>query len=72
MPTSPLILQALYDRALEEEIGIAFRVENRRLFINKLYAFRKESREPQYDNIIIYSPNTGEIFMVKKTVELES
>ncbi len=69
---SPLTYLPLFDRALDEEIGIAFMVDiPRESFRNELYKARKMSGDPRYKDLIIFCPNNGEIFIAKKAVELD-
>lgn len=70
--TSPMVLQALWDRALVEEFGIRFSVDGKstQSFINELYAWRKDADDPRYEAIIIFVPNDGKVYMAKKATEL--
>lgn len=73
---SPHAWVALWERALAEEIGIAFTVSGvtREYFRNMLYEARKASGDPRLDSLITFTPNApcdGEIWICKKAVELE-
>ena len=63
---------ALWERASQEEIGIAIEVEPGKfqIVMNKLYNVRKE--QGGFEDIMICAPpGKKELWMVKKTVELE-
>jgi hypothetical protein len=70
---SPLTWLPLWERALEEEIGIAFKPEGlpRESFRNILYEARKQSGDPRLEGLIMFLPNNDEIWICKKQVELE-
>lgn len=68
---------ALWERALDEEIGIAFSVSGveRTYFRNMLYEARKAAKDPRLDALIMFLPageHSHEIFICKKAVELEA
>lgn len=74
---NPLTWLPLLDRALEEEIGIAFPVSGipRDHFRDQLYQARKAAADPKYDALILFAPggeHTDEIWICKKEVELGS
>lgn len=63
----------LWHRALDEEIGIAFTVSgcSREYFRNELYEARSDSKDPRLQELIMFLPNNGEIWICKKSVEME-
>ena len=68
---------ALWERALAEEIGIAFVVSGveREYFRNMLYEARKASGDHRLDSLIMFLPAgevSHEIWICKKAVELEA
>ena len=69
---NPLTWLPLWERALDEEIGIAFSVSGctNEYFRNELYAARKASKNPALDDLIMFMPNNGEIWICKKAVEM--
>lgn len=76
---SPLTWLPLLERALDPavEIGIAFAVYGvrREYFRNTLYEARKASANSAFDELIIFlpaAPHDNEIWVCKKTVELEA
>jgi hypothetical protein len=62
----------LFHRALDEEIGIAFTVSGctREYFRKELYEARDDAKDPQLQELIIFLPNNGEIWICKKSVEM--
>jgi len=75
----PSIYLPLFDAAIGEEIGIAIPVSGctREYFRNELYAARKHYKETtfddndRYDVIMIFLPNNDEVWLCKRTVELD-
>ena len=72
---NPLTYLPLWQRALEHEIGIAFKVLNveRRYFANTLYEARKLAADPALMDLIMFQPAApydNELWICKKTVEL--
>ncbi len=67
----PEIALALWHRACESEIGIAIRSKAKPFLKSELYRIRKESGNPELEKIIIIDPKGDELFMVKKTTELD-
>jgi hypothetical protein len=70
---SPLTWVPLLERALREEIGIAFPVSGvtREYFRNQLYEARNAAKNPAFDNLIIFLPNDNRIWICRKAVELD-
>lgn len=70
---SPLTYLPLWTRALDEEIGIAFSVSGvtREYFRNTLYEARKLSGDPRLQELIMFLPNNGEIWICKKSVSMD-
>jgi len=73
---SPLTWLPLWTRALDEEIGIAFRISGvtREYFRNELYAAKKQSADPRLADLIMFLPagdHTDEIWICRKAVELD-
>lgn len=70
---SPLTWLPLWTRALDEEIGIAFSVSGctREYFRNTLYEARKASGDPRLQELIMFLPNNGEIWICKKSVSMD-
>lgn len=70
---SPLTWIPLFERALDEEIGIAFTVDgiDRKYFISELYEARKQSKDPRLNGLIVFQPNNNEIWICKKEVEMD-
>ena len=72
MPSLPdEIGLALWTRACAAEIGIAIKTRSKPFLKSELYRIRKESGLSEFDSIIICDPKGEEIFMVKKTTEVE-
>lgn len=71
---SPLTWLPLWHRALDPavEIGIAFSVSGctREYFRNELYEARKQAKDPRLEELIMFLPNNGEIWICKKSVEM--
>ena len=72
---SPLTWLPLYERALSQEIGIAFKISgvDRNYFRNTLYECRKAANDPRLDDIVMFLPagdHSDEIWLCKKQVEL--
>jgi hypothetical protein len=73
---NPLVWLPLFNRALEQEIGIAFRISGtpRTTFRNTLYECKKAAMDPRLDDIVMFLPggdHTDEIWLCKKQVELD-
>lgn len=76
MRPSPLTWLPLYERALDQEIGISFKVSgvDRGYFRNTLYECRKLANDPRLDDIVMFLPagdHSDEIWLCKKQVELD-
>lgn len=65
------LLLSLWNRALEEEIGIKFKVNGveRHVFATRMYDARKGL--PELEALILFQPNNDFIYIAKKAVELE-
>lgn len=63
----------LWLRALDQEIGICITVRkgHRRLFINALYAARKESLNPALGELMVFQPGEDLVYIARKSVELD-
>lgn len=69
---TPETLCALYDRALDEEIGICVTVTHPKIFRHDLDAAIRASGDPRYRDIITFIPNIPDtVFIAKKSTELE-
>jgi hypothetical protein len=73
---SPLTYLPLWQRVLECEIGIRFRVAGieRTSFRNTLYEARRAAQDPSLSDLIMFlpaPPHDDEIWICKKTVELD-
>jgi hypothetical protein len=73
---SPITWLPLWERALDEEIGIAFEVTGCDLpyFRGELYQCRKMAADPRLDDLCIMIPGgevAGEIWICKKMVEVD-
>lgn len=74
---SVLTYLPLWQRALEDEIGIRFVVAGveRSYFRNTLYETRQASGDPQLEDLIMFlpaAPFDNEIWICRKAVELEA
>ncbi len=63
---------SLWRQATQAEFGIRFQVSDRRGIQAILYKARKAEGDPSLDAIMMVMPKGDEIWLVKKTVELES
>lgn len=73
---APVTWLPLWQRALELEIGIRFRVSgiNREQFRDYLYTARKESGDPSLQDLMMFLPGgeaVDEIWICKKQVSLD-
>jgi len=67
------VLMMLWQRAVEEEIGIGIEVTEgeRRWFVNNLYRVRQEFGDEELEKIILFQPpKENEIFLCKKQTSL--
>jgi len=71
---SPLTWLPLWERALDLEIGFAFKVSGctREYFRNELYKAKSMSGDPRFAELIMFLPNNDEIWICKRAVELEA
>lgn len=74
---SPLTWLPLFERALDEEIGIAFIVGGvpRDDFRRRLYETRTAAGDPRLDELILFAPaapHDNEIWICKKAVEMDA
>ncbi len=74
---NPLTYLPLWQRALECEIGIRFRLSGveRPTFRNTLYEARKAAQDPALQDLIMFlpaAPHDDEIWICKKMVELDA
>ena len=69
---SPLTWLPCWERALDCEIGIAFKVTGvtREYFRNMLYEAKKLAGDPRLDALIMFLPNNDEIWICKREVEI--
>lgn len=71
MPSND-ILGAFFNRALEEEIGIGVKVTMDHVqFRDALYVCRKAVGDKRWDEIMIFMPNDGRVWLVKKSTEMK-
>jgi hypothetical protein len=73
---SPITWLPLWERALDEEIGIAFKLSGatRDYFKGELYACRKMAADPRLDDLCLMMPGgevSDEIWICKKMVEVD-
>lgn len=64
---------AAWDRALSEEIGIRIRPPegtDKRQFVNGLYKARQDAKNPDHEKLMLFQPNNGEVWIVKKATEV--
>lgn len=72
MPRNPSIYIPLWERALESEIGIAVVCNKPQLLKVELYRARELAQRPEFDDIIMFLPASGEeVFLCRKTVEID-
>jgi len=57
--------------ALDEEIGILIRTNDRIKLVNTLYDARKEAADPELEALMICQVSEDTIFIAKKATELE-
>ena len=75
---SALTWTYLFERALDEEIGIAFAIGGgitRETFRHDLYQCRKASGDPRYNELVLFTPNAphdNEIWICKREVEMDA
>jgi len=74
---SPLTYLFLFNHALDQEIGIAFTISGvpRKAFANELYKARKQSADPRYEELVLFSPaspHDNEIWLCRKGVEIDA
>lgn len=74
---SPLVYLPYLTRALDVEIGLAIPVSGvtATYFRNTLYECRKAANDPRLDALIMFlpaAPHDNEVWVCKKTVELEA
>lgn len=68
---SPDILAAFWNKACEAEIGIKVKVNiDRERFRADLYAIRKAMAKPEWDEFILFLPNDGCVWFVRKDTEM--
>lgn len=63
--------QRLWYQALEQELGIAVEPSDKPSFLNCMYDARISAADPELEKIVICNPKGKEVFLVKKTVELD-
>lgn len=67
--TSPYL--ALWHRALEADIGVGVKTDDRRWLQNVLYEARKEANDPRLEGLVVMiPPDTTEVWICHKTAEL--
>lgn len=73
MPTiTPDLCLALWNRALDSEIGLAIETDDKRGLINLMYKVRQDAKNPELEKLIMVMPGKyeNEIWLAKKAVEL--
>lgn len=73
---SPLTYLPLWQRALDQEIGIRFCIANvdREYFRITLYECRRQANDPALEGLVMFAPAApydNEIWICKKSVELD-
>lgn len=68
---SPALLLPLLYRALREEIGLAIPSNDKKHLAAQLYKARRESGDKSLDKLIIFQPNGDEVWICKKSVDLD-
>ena len=76
-PRFPAWMLPLWQRALETEIGIGFKVTgmSREQFRTQLYDCRQQSRDPRLQDLMTFCPAApcdDEVWICKKQVELDA
>ena len=76
LPPAAAAAMPLFDRALEQEIGLAFAVTgmSRDAYKNMLYEVRSRSGDPRLQELMIFAPAApydNELWIAKREVELE-
>lgn len=61
---------ALFERAIQSEIGISMTTDNSRTLRQELYLHMRELADPRYASLQFAVMSTTEVFIVKKTVSL--
>lgn len=69
-PYADIFLPCWYN-ALDEEIGMLFRTDDRMLLVNTLYEARKLAQDPALDELMILQPAEDTIYIAKKATELD-
>lgn len=67
----PSELLPLWYKALDEELGIAIKTDDRRHIVTVLYEARQREANPALEALMIAQPPGDEVWLVKKEVELE-
>jgi hypothetical protein len=75
-PKYPAWFVTLWQRALDVEIGIRFEVSgwSREQFRNFMYEARQAARDPRLQELMMFlpaAPHDNEVWLCKKTVELD-
>jgi hypothetical protein len=61
----------LWYNALDEEIGLLIRTDQRQLLVNTLYDARTIAQDPELEALMILQPAEDMIYIAKKATELE-
>lgn len=70
MPLTSMDLLSLWYRALQAEIGIGIRTDDRRYLQSELYKARAASGDPELEKLVMMMPNNNEVWLCKRAVEL--
>lgn len=62
----------LWERALDEEIGILIRCTNRIKLADALFKAKSQSLNPAFADLMLFQPAEDLIFIAKKAVELDT
>ena len=63
-------LRQVWLAALEQELGLAIKVDQKPMIRNDLLTTRREMNDPRLAELMLCMPPGDEIFIVKKSVEL--
>lgn len=71
MPIPDSLLLEAWNQALEAEVGIAIRTNDRRYVQHQLYRLRAAGDDPRLQTLMIFMPNGDEVWICKKETKLD-
>lgn len=68
MKLSPSYLIPFFNRAMNEEVGLAIPTNDQK-YLRSLADRTRGEHKPKYDALVVFAPANGEVWLVKKQLD---